>query len=65
MNRGDIKTVCWHILENCMVIHSRQVLSHDDEKLANIVEDSIEDFRQMMEAAELTKNTHLRNRGDK
>lgn len=47
MDRKDIEKVCWHILENCTVEHCGHVISHDNEKLTNIVEESIEQFDAM------------------
>ncbi len=47
MKRKDIEKVCWHILENCMVIHNGQVVSQDYEQLRHIVEKSIEEFDAM------------------
>ncbi len=67
MKREDIEKVCWHILENCMVIIDGGVLYQneelcaeaesvrlveDKERLADIVERSIEEFNAMKNGEE-------------
>lgn len=41
-----IKSACWHIRQNCIVIYNDRVI-RDSEKLKQIVMDSIEESKRM------------------